>query len=71
VSFSLVIILGMVASFTAMVCLEDSLLHWWQYITFVYAISIMLLLSFVWILTCTAITKVATELADDMEKVRN
>jgi hypothetical protein len=61
----------MVTSFTAMMCLEDSLLRWWQHITFTYAISITVLLPFVWVLACTALTKVATELADDMEKVRN
>jgi DMSO reductase anchor subunit len=63
--------MGVVISITAMVYSKDTLLQWWQYITFLYIISVILLLPFFWILTCAALTKVATDLADDMEKVRN
>jgi hypothetical protein len=51
--------------------LTDNSLHWWQAITLVFIISDILLPPFFWIFTCSALTKVATELADDIEKVRN
>jgi uncharacterized membrane protein YdbT with pleckstrin-like domain len=62
---------GVVTSFTAMVHLNDNFLHWWQYIIIIFVISVTVLLPFIWVLTCAALTKVATELADDIEKVRN
>ena len=71
VSFSLFVMVGVVTSFTACVYLNDNLLHWWQSITFIYVISFTVLLPLMWIFTCAALTKVATELADDIEKVRN
>jgi hypothetical protein len=70
-SFSLVISLGLVTAFMGMVYLKGVILHWWQYIVFIFVISITVLLPFIWIFTCVALTKVAIELADDIEKVRN
>ena len=70
VSFSLVVMVGVVTSFTVMVYLNDNILHWWQCITVIFVISVTVLLPFIWIFTCAALTKVATELADDIEKVR-
>jgi hypothetical protein len=61
---------GVATSFTAFVYLDDSFLHWWQYVTIMFVISVAVLLPIIWILTCAALTKVATELADDIEKVR-
>ena len=63
--------MGVVTSLTALTYLCDVLLHWWQYITLTFGISVIVLLPFFWILACAALTKVATELADDIEKVRN
>jgi hypothetical protein len=71
VSFSLVVMVGVVTSLTALTYLYDVLLHWWQYITVTFVVSVIVLLRTFWILTCAALTKVATELADDIEKVRN
>lgn len=71
VSFSLVVMAGVVTSYTALMCLTDNLLHWWQYIALTFVNSHILFLPFFWILACAALTKVATELADDIEKVRN
>jgi len=62
---------GVVASFTAMVYLNDKLLPWWKHIIIIFVISLAVLLPFIWIITCAALTKVAIELADDIEKVRN
>jgi hypothetical protein len=59
-----------VPSFTALVCMEDILLHWWQYIVIMFIISVTVFPPLLWLFTCAAITKVATELADDIEKVR-
>jgi hypothetical protein len=63
--------LGVVTSYSALMCLTDNSMHWWQTITLVFIISNILLSPFFWIFTCAALTKVATELADDIEKVRN
>jgi hypothetical protein len=52
-------------------CVTDSSMHWWQYIAIIFVISVILLPPFFWIFTCAALTKVATVLADDTEKVRN
>jgi hypothetical protein len=62
---------GMVTSFAAVAYFTDSLLPWWQYITFTFVISVTVFLPSIWVFTCAALTKVATELADDIEKVRN
>jgi len=71
VSFSLVVMAGVVTSYSALMCLTANSLHWWQYIALIFVISHILLLPFFWIFACAALTKVATELADDIEKVRN
>lgn len=62
---------GVVTSFTAMVYLNDNIMHWWQHIIIIFVISVAVLLPFIWIFTCAALAKVATDLADDIEKVRN
>jgi ascorbate-specific PTS system EIIC-type component UlaA len=69
VSFSLVISLGLVAVFMAMVYLKGVILHWWHYFDFIFVISVTILLPLIWIFTCAALTKVAKELAGDIEKV--
>jgi hypothetical protein len=46
-------------------------MHWWQYIIIIFVISVTVVPPFFWIFACAALTKVATELADDIEKVRN
>jgi len=71
VTFSLVVMVGVVTSLTALVYLSDTLLHWWQYIIFMFVITVTVLLPLIWIFTCAALIKVATELAGDIEKVRN
>jgi hypothetical protein len=71
VSFSLVVMVGVVTSLTVLLYLNDIFLHWWQYIIVTFIISVTVLLSLIWVFTCAALTKVATELADDIEKVRN
>jgi hypothetical protein len=63
--------LGVVTSYSALMCFTDNSLHWWQYIALIFVTSNILLLPFFWIFACAALTKVATELADDTEKVRN
>jgi len=62
---------GVVTSFTVLVYLKDPFSHWWQFITIIFVISVTVLLPLIWIFTCAALTKVATELADDIEKVRS
>jgi hypothetical protein len=62
---------GVATLLTALTYLRDVMLHWWQYSTLTFVISVIVLLRNLWILTCAALTKVATELADDIEKVRN
>ena len=69
VSYSLVVMVVVVTLFTVLVC-YDNTVHWWQYIIIIFVISINVLLPLMWIFTCAALTKVATELADDIEKVR-
>ena len=71
VSFSLVVVVGVIISFTAFVTLEDKLISWWQYLILIFVTSVTVLPPFIWICACAAFTKVATELADDIEKVRN
>jgi hypothetical protein len=69
-TFSLVFMVGVVTSFTALLSYGD-LVHWWQFIIIIFVISVTVLTPFLWIFTCAALTKVATELGDDIEKVRN
>jgi hypothetical protein len=67
----LLISAAVTASFAAMSYAKGITAHWWQIIIIIFAFSVIILLSFVWLLTCMAITKVARELADEMEKVRS
>jgi len=60
---------GVVILLTAMAG-YDNLTLWWQYIIITFVISVTVLPPLIWIFTCAALTKVATELADDIEKVR-
>jgi hypothetical protein len=62
---------GVETLFMVLVYLNENLLHWWQYITIIFVFSVTVLPPFIWIFTCAAFTKVANELADDIEKVRN
>ena len=71
VSFTLVFMVGVVTSLSVLTYLRDICSHWWQYIIIIFAISVTVVVPLVWIFTCAALTKVATELADDIEKVRN
>ena len=71
VSFSLVVMVGVVTSWIAVFYLGNKLLPWWQYIIIIFVLSVTVLVPLIWIFTCAALTKVATELADDIEKVRN
>jgi len=61
---------GVVTSFTVLVC-YGNFVPWWQCIIIIFVTSVTVLPPFLWIFTCAALTKVATELADDIEKVRN
>ena len=70
VSFSLVVMVGVVTSMSALVY-YDNWVDWWQCSIFIFVTSVTLLLPLIWIFTCAALTKVARELADDIEKVRN
>ena len=71
VTFSLVVMVGVVTLLAALLYLSDTLLHWWQYIALIFVITVTVLLPFILVFTCAALTKVATELTDDIEKVRN
>jgi len=71
VSFSLVVMVGVVTSWIALMCLNDNFMPWWQYIIIIFVLSVTVFPPLIWIFTCAALTKVATELADDIEKVRN
>jgi cell division protein FtsX len=62
---------GVVTLLAALLYLRDTLLHWWQYIALIFVITVTVLLPFILVFTCAALTKVATELTDDIEKVRN
>jgi hypothetical protein len=62
---------GVVTLYAAFMCLNDNLMRWWQYIIAIFVISVTVFPPLFWICTCAALTKVATELADDIEKVRN
>ena len=70
VSYSLVVMVGVVILLTAMAG-YDNLTLWWQYIIIMFVISVTVLPPLMWIFTCAALTKVATALADDIEKVIN
>jgi hypothetical protein len=67
----MVVMVGVVTLFTAMMFLTENLPIWWQCIVIIYVTSVTVLLPLFWIFTCAALTKVATELAGDIEKVRN
>jgi hypothetical protein len=71
VSFSLLISLGLINAFVGLVYLRGVTLHWWNYIDFIFVISVTVLLPLIWVFTCAALTKVAKQLADDIEIVRN
>ncbi|GFG31244.1 hypothetical protein Cfor_06772, partial [Coptotermes formosanus] len=67
VSFSLLISLGLINAFVGLVYLRGVTLHWWNYIDFIFVISVTVLLPLIWVFTCAALTKVAKQLADDIE----
>jgi len=71
VTFSLVVTVVLVTLLMAMMFLTENLPIWWDYIIMMYVTSVTVLLPLVWMFTCAALTKVATELAGDIEKVRN
>lgn len=62
---------GVVILVTVLMYLKDTFSHWWEYITFIFVTSVTVLLPLIWIFTCAALIKFATELADDIENVRN
>ncbi|KDR19190.1 hypothetical protein L798_06244 [Zootermopsis nevadensis] len=58
----------LIPTFSLMVYFTGIMLYWWQIFGFIFAFAITMILPFIWVFTCTAITKVARDLADEIEQ---